>query len=395
MERPIIFSSEMVRAILDGKKTQTRRVIKPQPDYAVLKKGTELEAHKCPQLAPVHSGRKEWGLYGMPFHGRDIPYFAFNCPYGKLGGRLWCKENYWLLNEDLLPFDTDILYRLTDNRIYAILTTEVQNGRYKTIEWCPSQTHPDFSQRGLYGRFGWSNLLTDKIQRIWAEGIRGLVSASRTQQWQRISAHFNVSSESQNNQKRSPSDMYGFSWNATIPVISNTTFRWRSDKQFTRKSMLGNTKGKLDGQEDTWTRKRRRQASDGKVIEFRNESFTMGNQKRTLQPTSSGKNAWNVASWYISSCSPEVLKLKPSIFMPRWASRIDLEITGVRVERIQNITEEDAKAEGCEIGHELTDDSPFFARESFQKLWDSINAKRGYGWEKNNWVWIISFKKVD
>jgi len=86
---------------------------------------------------------------------------------------------------------------------------------------------------------------------------------------------------------------------------------------------------------------------------------------------------------------------KPSIYMPRWASRITLEITGVRVERIQDITEEDAKAEGCEIGHGLTDDSPFFAREAFQKLWDSINAKRGYGWNENPWVFVISFKKVD
>jgi len=86
--------------------------------------------------------------------------------------------------------------------------------------------------------------------------------------------------------------------------------------------------------------------------------------------------------------------LRPSIFMPRWASRITLAITGVRVERIQDITEEDAKAEGCEIGHGLTDDNPFFAREAFQKLWDSINAKRGYGWNENPWVFVISFKKV-
>jgi len=90
----------------------------------------------------------------------------------------------------------------------------------------------------------------------------------------------------------------------------------------------------------------------------------------------------------------EDMKWSPSIYMPRWASRIILEITGIRVERIQDITEEDAKAEGCEIGHGLTDDSPFFAREAFQKLWDSINAKRGYGWYENPWVWVIEFKVI-
>jgi len=204
-ERPIIFSGEMMRAILDGKKTQTRRVIKPQPDYAILKEGTELEAHKCPQLASVHSGRKEWGLYRVPFHGRDVPCFSFDCPYGKPGDRLWCKETFV---RQYTGFDYGIIYK--------------------------------------------------------ADGIK----------------------------------------------IS------------------------------------------------------------------------------------EDMKWSPSIYMPRWASRIILEITGIRVERIQDITEEDAKAEGCEIGHGLTDDSPFFAREAFQKLWDSINAKRGYGWYENPWVWVIEFKVI-
>ena len=78
---------------------------------------------------------------------------------------------------------------------------------------------------------------------------------------------------------------------------------------------------------------------------------------------------------------------KPSIHMPKRFSRIWLEVTGVRVERVQDITEEDAVAEGVQMNGPaaLTD------RTSFAHLWDSINARRGYSWESNCWVWVVEF----
>lgn len=92
---------------------------------------------------------------------------------------------------------------------------------------------------------------------------------------------------------------------------------------------------------------------------------------------------------------------RPSIFMPRWASRITLEITDVRVQRLQDISEDDAQAEGAEHGNlagvDVDIDGAVWNgayRRGFHRLWDHINAKRGFGWDKNPWVWALTFKRV-
>ncbi len=90
----------------------------------------------------------------------------------------------------------------------------------------------------------------------------------------------------------------------------------------------------------------------------------------------------------------------PSIHMPRWASRITLEVTAVRVERVQEISEEDAIAEGIEYtGVRIQDGKKCCGAVSvvgcFRNLWDSINAKRGYGWAANPFVWVVEFKRVE
>jgi hypothetical protein len=85
---------------------------------------------------------------------------------------------------------------------------------------------------------------------------------------------------------------------------------------------------------------------------------------------------------------------RPSIFMPRWGSRITLDLVDVRIERLQDISEADAIAEG--VAHNwlaATDDDPpcYSAVDSCRTLWDSINSKRGYGWDINPWVWVVEF----
>lgn len=94
----------------------------------------------------------------------------------------------------------------------------------------------------------------------------------------------------------------------------------------------------------------------------------------------------------------------PSIYMPKEAARIWLEVTNVRVERLQEITEEDARAEGIIDGGCLNcgESEPCGcynpqpdARDAFIYLWRSINEKRGYGWDTNPWVWVVEFKRLE
>lgn len=97
------------------------------------------------------------------------------------------------------------------------------------------------------------------------------------------------------------------------------------------------------------------------------------------------REEWERACYYRGFAQ---FQWRPSIFMPKWASRIWLEITGVRMERLQEITYPDVVAEG------ITDTFYDYAGK-FVRLWDSLNAKRGYGWEANPWVWVVSFKVLN
>ena len=92
------------------------------------------------------------------------------------------------------------------------------------------------------------------------------------------------------------------------------------------------------------------------------------------------------------------LSWKPSIHMPRWASRFTLEVTSVRVERLQDISEADAKSEGIEWAFgqwkNYTDPAVVCQKpvSSYRTLWESINGPGS--WDANPWVWVVEFRRV-
>lgn len=99
------------------------------------------------------------------------------------------------------------------------------------------------------------------------------------------------------------------------------------------------------------------------------------------------------ADWMDGAEAP---KWRPSIHMPRAAARLFLLVKAVRIERLQEITEEDARAEG------FSPDTPFknmgyqwSARENFAEYWDTLNTRRGYPWDSNPWVEVITFERTE
>jgi hypothetical protein len=100
---------------------------------------------------------------------------------------------------------------------------------------------------------------------------------------------------------------------------------------------------------------------------------------------------------YPSAWNPTIYnyqRWRPSIFMPRWASRITLKIINMRVEQLWFITEQDILSEGIDgiqIGQEGCEKN----KGKFIELWDSINTKRGYPWSSNPWVWVIDYEVID
>jgi hypothetical protein len=106
-----------------------------------------------------------------------------------------------------------------------------------------------------------------------------------------------------------------------------------------------------------------------------------------------GDRLWVREGFYQSPITPEVRfkadcemrgwRPMPSIYMPRSICRLFLTVKAVRIEQVQDISEADAVAEGCV---DLSD---------FRRLWEKINAKRGFGWRVNPWVWVVDFERED
>ena len=98
------------------------------------------------------------------------------------------------------------------------------------------------------------------------------------------------------------------------------------------------------------------------------------------------------AGWTDGDGKKAAIPWKPCIHMPRWASRILLEVVSVRVEKLGAISEADCIAEGCAGGHGSIPGYAYAATpvEHYRALWDSINGTGS--WDKNPWVWVVEFR---
>ncbi|WP_277971793.1 hypothetical protein [Pantoea agglomerans] len=101
---------------------------------------------------------------------------------------------------------------------------------------------------------------------------------------------------------------------------------------------------------------------------------------------------YDFTTWYPDLINGTEGRWRPSIHMPRWASRITLEITGVRVERLASVSTGDARAEGYPA-ERAADGGPLDAWLWFRDLWDGIYPEQSF--KVNPWVWVVEFKRVE
>lgn len=176
-ERPILFSAPMVRAILEGRKTQTRRVVKPQPYWIEWKRkrvyeGAFLDIDKGGRLL---INNLENALASFPM-GEEKPRII-KCPYGKPGDRLWVREAWSpLLAPDITPLPKTSLGQWKGMAVQDVLyRADGEITLSKGESWHPSIHMPRWASRILLEI---TNIRVERVQEIseddiWAEGIDG------------------------------------------------------------------------------------------------------------------------------------------------------------------------------------------------------------------------------
>lgn len=121
-------------------------------------------------------------------------------------------------------------------------------------------------------------------------------------------------------------------------------------------------------------------------------------------PNSPNYGGYEYYADYEGTHCQSLIKWRSPIFMPREAARLFLKVKTVRVERLHDITENDARNEGVKDPYDYQEPSYYnqphvrgmeINKSAFAGLWDNLNAKRGYSWETNPWVWAIEFERIN
>lgn len=377
--KPILFSTPMVKAILDGTKTMTRRVIKPQPKYLV----------KITQE----------GVY---------------------------------YNDD-------------------------------TGEWNYLERNRELAEQRLYGRNGREYLFENYFCRLWHEKIYGLVSVNVGNSQEGLQIGIYIPQKQEEDNACASLNLHGISRYSRKGNGSEAPRR-QPREQYTRESEMGYFQRKLERQTSARECDSGGKSPDVKIDKYskrRNKNIVITGIKSKEYSEeiqcfpicyfSDFKNnkidvntelyvretyiQWesiaddiqqylerkNIKAKYIYRADIDEYKQatgwKPSIFMPKEAARIFLKIKSVRVERLKEITEEDAKKEGVTkclwftpYGKSDDDDSivcfppipekrfedfgELSYKANFFNLWDSLNGKRGYSVETNPFVWVNEFERI-
>lgn len=390
-ERPILFSAPMVRGLLDGSKTQTRRTMRPQPPAhtAAIGRWQDPPGYDAAWWAFVREGPVE---LDHPFAGAEIHGEPWRCPYGKPGDRLICY------------------HCAHDQKTGGIAA------------------NPSGPERRLHGRVGRPNLQPDPLQGIWAQGVGGLVSIEGTRYSEGLPDYQHVPRKPEGHEVSSPIDLHSLPRGAADADIGGQTQGRGLQQQQAIEPVLGNGDGKLAGQTPARQGDGGREALGVEVHRPRAGTHSLGCAERSMQSASRGPCAgcgavvdsrhcvggsrlWVRETWaaphaydhlpprlipkdarfhYAADEERGGLLWRPSIHMPRWASRITLEITEVRVEKLNEISEADALAEGCPPNATNAPDD--IARFWYRLLWDQINGPGS--WEANPWVWAVSFRRI-
>lgn len=327
-ERPILFSVPMVRAILAGTKTQTRRLLSYQPTSA-------------PEVYRAHKDRALTRPVIAATWIKDGESHCCPCPFGVPGDRLW------VITLKPIAFGGGKYAAGDDGHIYDVSGSWPRRRRAAITE----KGYEEIALRANGDRRNF------RVNRLVAEAFYGPPKDSLP-----VCRHLDGC-----RRNNSPENL---DWGTEAQNSADAT-------------AAGAWSGSANGGA-------RLSADDVASIRSSNEpQAVLANRYCTTQPTiskiKSGKR-WR------SEHPPA-----PAPNSPRWASRITLEVTGVRVEQLQEISHEDAKAEGAEFWRNdgtLTELPPCSEhRYEFEDLWTSIHGADS--WNANPWVWAVSFQRLD
>ncbi len=317
-ERPILFSGPMVRAILDGRKTQTRWIVKPLPGPSTD------HAYHCPD------GRWNFclhtGVGGDPRH----------CPYGVPGDTLWATQGsaatrstgfenrFW---ERTVKFeDCWEWFGRTNKKRYGLIRKGKKAYATHRVSW---EMH--------------NGPIPDKMHVLHHCDMPWCVNPAHL--WLGTNAD-NVADKMAKGRHRSPSgEDQKDSWLSWEEVHEIRALYWEQ------------------------------------YLYQKDIAAQFGIHQSQVSKIVNGKQ------WQARPQNEAILGHRT------------LEVTDVRIERVQEISEGDCEAEGLDRetdGHELDDVSAhLILRPAFAALWRELNAKRGFGWEANPWVWALTFKRIE